>query len=419
MSIRTRKIALLLVSILACIGLVASASSALASPGPSASHRSTAVAPVSGSNVHRTFAAAATPVHGSNELARTSLILRPDSGYNPTVYWALDDMTRTLHVVLQHSVTGTDCGLAATHACYLWNYSIGDSSGKFQTLQNVDSPGFFDKNLDVAERGTFSGSQYGIVYATYKNAFPGSVPTSENDNGTLAGTSSTNWPCFMFAGAAACKPQGANTFTYNYSAPAGTDAQCPAGHWAWQDSSALGDTGPSGDILAPDKADCASTPNTTSAAIKTDALVSVSAPRAPPVAANSSDCSPYTEYCGIVDLSESYVGGHDHGVFIYGTSLSSGNAWSYAFQPEDGVWGRFISYSTGLCWNYDPETGNIAIDSCVNNANEYFWIDAHDGHYALKNYYLGTTDNIYNPGNGYDITYCDCNNNGTAFDFVT
>jgi hypothetical protein len=209
--------------------------------------------------VERTFARHALP-HGTSETASTAMTLRPDSGYNATVWWAYDDFTRTVSMSRQAPVSGTFCGLAAAHACYRWLASFSDHGGTFQTIQGNDSPGFFNRILAVTERGTFSGTQQEIVYDSYASAFPGDVPMAENDNGQTDGTSSTRWPCFFFGGAGFCHPQGASTFSYSYAVAAGADTRCPAGHWHWTDSTA-GNVASTGDILAP-RAPCSATPNT-------------------------------------------------------------------------------------------------------------------------------------------------------------
>lgn len=255
-----RKITGLLLPALAAIALVASAASASASTGPARPRTFGPVHRVYAAHTTRNTRAAALP-HGTDETASTAMTLRPDSGYNPTVWWAYDDFTRTVTMIRGAAVTGADCGLAVSHACYPWTASFNDHAGTFQTIAGNDSPGFFDKVLDVTERGTFAGTQKEVVYDSYANAFPTDVPLAENDNGQTTGESSTNWPCQFFAGAGFCHPQGASTFSYAYAVAKGADAQCAGGSWHWTDSTE-GDIGASGDILAPNKADCSGTPNT-------------------------------------------------------------------------------------------------------------------------------------------------------------
>lgn len=248
---------------LAPLAGIAALALGLAAPASAATH------PRTFGPVHRTYAGhttrntrAALLAHGPNETASTSLILRPDSGYNATVWWAYDDFTRTVNVVRGNVVPGTDCGLAASHVCYDWTATFSDHGGSFQTIAGQDSPGYLDKILNVAERGTFSGTQHETVFDSYANAYPSDVPLTENDNGQTTGTSSTWWPCQFFGGAGFCHPQGAAAFSYSYAVAKGADAQCPAGSWHWTDTSASGNIPANGDILAPDKANCATSPNT-------------------------------------------------------------------------------------------------------------------------------------------------------------
>lgn len=202
-----------------------------------------------------------TAIHGTNETAVTALFLRPDSGFNSGNPWALDDFTRTVNIQRGTLVSGTNCGLIASHVCYQWTASFNDHSGMFQTIPGVLSPGLDDLTLLVAERGSFSGTQTETVFDTYASAFPGDVPVTENDNGTLSGTSSQNWPCQFFGNAGFCHAPGASTFSYHYTVTAGANAQCASKLWHWTDATA-GDVAGSGDILAPDKAHCAATPST-------------------------------------------------------------------------------------------------------------------------------------------------------------
>lgn len=243
---RTWRLGALLTAPLAVLGLaltlgMSTASAATISHGPLAFGA-----------VHRTFRAST--VHGTNETAVTRLSFRLDSGLHGD--WAYDSFTRTDHMVRVGPANPALCGFSVVHACWKWQNTITDSAGSFQTVLGQASPGSFDFELLAVEQGSFSGSQPEIVYDSYANAFPGDVPVTENDNGNMPSGNSTSlrWPCQFFGGVGSCHPQGASSFSYSYAVPAGADSLCPSNSWHWVNAS----DGNVGDILAPNRATCAS-----------------------------------------------------------------------------------------------------------------------------------------------------------------
>jgi hypothetical protein len=247
------------------------ASAAPVHAGPGITHGSRARAPKL-----RFAAASAKPVAASHTVT-TQIALDPDSG-DAGNYWGYDTYTQVVTITRSGGKRGyeyadgkwqpypvADCG-GGIH-CYHYTYTMSDD-GYTQTIAGQDSPGnpAFSGGtsipLDVVERVTFSGgTNDGSFFSSYKNYYTKDVPVSMDENGVPATGNYTtgNWVLLGQPGAhTASLTLGADA-GWLYTAPEGTDAQCPRYSGLWIDAQASNwGLDFHGNILAPDAADCAS-----------------------------------------------------------------------------------------------------------------------------------------------------------------
>ena len=216
-------------------------------------------------------ATASAAVTGYTTHAVTAITSHPDSGAHGND-WADDAFTRTAHLYYQGEVPLVNCGgTTTTGHCYRWTGNVHDS-GTFTTRTSGDVPGNGYLNggavpqLEVAVTGTMAGVYHYVFFASWKTASAGLVPLTQN--GTPSGRGTTGmWPTQFFGNGArfwdgAGTPEGnggsvGTTGGWIYTAPPGSDPQCPHVTSQWSDASpGWGAGAVDGNILAPDAAHC-------------------------------------------------------------------------------------------------------------------------------------------------------------------
>ena len=213
-------------------------------------------------------AAAGQASAATSHTAAVTVTNRDDSGANGG-NWATDNFTRTLTVYGHGIVANTNCPGIAIGACHHYTALIADK-GHFTTVIGNPAPGNGDLNggavpdIGAAVTGTMSGTFY---YNFYANV-PVTAFAASNGPATVDGdTPSTGvWPeQFFTAGTqfwdASGNTSGAEylgtTGKWTYTAPFGSDSNCPDYGGRWVDASPdWGVNASDGNITAPDSAHC-------------------------------------------------------------------------------------------------------------------------------------------------------------------
>jgi hypothetical protein len=204
-----------------------------------------------------TFRTAAVNPVAAKHTVVTQFSLVPDSGYvgNP---WAYDTYTDTMTVKRAWAAPVADCG-GGGKRCYLYTWSM-EVSGHSQTISGAQSPNATTV-LDVPEYAAMNGIAFGHYYSSYKRYYTQYVPSADNLNGDLALQGyvfSSAWVAQGSPGAhmANVSSSDTDTFDVGYTVTKGADSQCPEYAGTWTDATAVPQA-TSGNILAPDAADCA------------------------------------------------------------------------------------------------------------------------------------------------------------------
>jgi hypothetical protein len=220
------------------------------------------------------FAASAAPPVAKTHTMTTKIYLNPDSGDAGNT-WALDTFVRVVTITRSGGKRGyeyaggkwqpypvSDCGGGIR--CYHYTFTIEDT-GRAAVIAGQQSPGKSQGefvNLDVAENAQMGGgTSDGQFFSSYKNEYAKYFPVSMDENGVPATGNYTtgNWVMLGQPGAHFQDVSLGASAGWTYIVPAGRDARCPAYKGTWIDSFAdgWGVNPDSGNVLAPNAADCA------------------------------------------------------------------------------------------------------------------------------------------------------------------
>ena len=179
-------------------------------------------------------------------VSATSLTLLtndPDSGYGTPAVWAHDSMWRTVTVTRGAQVTGTDCGLTATAACWAYTSDLTDQ-GWFTTIRGAGTPnqsctGCAGEHIRRQVTGTLHGTYAVTFYASSPSPDASLVAFFHDDHGVAASPpfTSTTWAQQFFPAGTAFGAFTGGAYKWVYRA---------AGQ-KWTDSSANGDGDQPGD----------------------------------------------------------------------------------------------------------------------------------------------------------------------------
>lgn len=203
------------------------------------------------------FASASVSPGAAVHTVTTKFSAVPDSGYAGN-NWGYDFYTQTFTWTRVHPVLKTRCG-AKAKACYDFNWSL-KLTGYTQTIENVMSPGEPFTPLDVVENANLTGSMSGSYLTSYRSVYTKYVPTSYDANGVnpTGNYQPQLWFALAQPGSYEVNTHAADyLWTFNYTVPKGADTQCPAYAGKWTDAYNVSEAN-SGNILAPNQADCAS-----------------------------------------------------------------------------------------------------------------------------------------------------------------
>ena len=179
-------------------------------------------------------------------VSATSLTLLtgdPDSGYGTPPVWAIDSMWRTETVTKGAQVTGTDCGLAASAACWAYTSNLTDE-GWFTTIRGAGTPnqscaGCAGEHIRRQVTGTLHGTYAVTFYASSPSPDASLVAFFHDDHGVAAAApfTSTTWAQQFFPAGTAFGAFTGGAYKWVYRT---------AGQ-KWTDSSANGDGDQPGD----------------------------------------------------------------------------------------------------------------------------------------------------------------------------
>ena len=207
----------------------------------------------------------------SNTLtASTSVTNRDDSGVHGNI-WAADNYTRTVTITSHGVAAATHCpGITAGENCYYMTGTVNDK-GTYTTVPGATVPGNGSLNggtapaIGVQITGPLTGH---FSYQFYTDtpiisASASNVPSAVSGDSPSTG----KWvEQFYPAGVNFWDTSGntggseylGTTGAWTYTAPLGSDAQCPnvSGRWIDASYNNWGSDPAAGNILAPDSAHC-------------------------------------------------------------------------------------------------------------------------------------------------------------------
>jgi hypothetical protein len=176
-------------------------------------------------------------------VSATSLTLLtgdPDSGHGTPAVWAIDSMWRTETVTRGAEVTGTDCGLSPSAACWAYTSSLSDS-GTFRTVKGAGTPnqsctGCAGEKIRNAVNGSLSGTYQVTFYASSGTPSAALVPWMHNDHDTAASPpfTSTTWGMLFFPAGTSFGAFTGGAYSWTYEA---ATAGFPPVMQTWVDSS--------------------------------------------------------------------------------------------------------------------------------------------------------------------------------------
>jgi hypothetical protein len=98
--------------------------------------------------------------------------------------------------------------------------------------------------------------------------------------------------------------------------------------------------------------------------------------------------------CKYADGYGFFASGNTHGgAVVTCNTPNCGTNYTWT-NYEDNIWG-YLCTST-LCWTWDPSTATVVMEGYSAGDHEQLWEEVpYDGVQAIKNYYAGTTDNLW------------------------
>lgn len=230
--------------------------------------------------------------------ATTVFTIRPVSGNHDNRVqgvnhtWADDSFTRTAAVTYYGQVAKSFCPGITSGECYYWIGESLDTKGVFTTIPTAASGAYSPGNgtdgtgatgpftIGDAAKGTMSGRYHYGFYTNFDDAKSSSVPTAENDHGTLPLSPATS-TCTggTYCGVTDCQwieqffPKSAQFWDLNgnldpsclglygswiYFLPPGADEDCSLvmSKWVTASWNNWGTDPVDGNVLAPDESHC-------------------------------------------------------------------------------------------------------------------------------------------------------------------
>lgn len=217
------------------------------------------------------FGAADTSPLARTHTVTTLVTLQPDSGVSGDT-WGEDTFTQTTTVTRAGGARGyeyvggkwqpyptADCGGGLR--CYRYTFTM-TLKGHTTTIPGQVSPAdpAGGTVLDVAENARLAGTTSGSFYSSYKRYYDAQVPTEVAVNEItpviVKGFNTTDnygyWAT-LGQGGAHIASVDMPAWSFSYTVAKGDDGQCPGYTGSWTDAAA----GSTGNLLAPDQADCA------------------------------------------------------------------------------------------------------------------------------------------------------------------
>lgn len=218
------------------------------------------------------YGAASTNPVAKTHTVTTFISLQPDSAVSGDT-WGQDTFTQLTTITRSGGTRGyeyvngtwqpypvADCGGGAR--CFRYTFSM-KLAGHTTTVAGQVSPGdpAGGTLLDVAENVRLAGTTSGVFFSSYKRYYDAQVPTrvavNEITPVVVDGYNTTNnygfW-AVLGQGGAHIASVTMPDWSFTYTAAKGADSQCPGYSGTWTDAA----SGSTGNVLAPDTADCAS-----------------------------------------------------------------------------------------------------------------------------------------------------------------